>query len=325
MLTNEVIVRWGLEELSGMLGELDMKRPFIVASSRWSQIELPGAARWHEVPTDRIGEVAEAARGSDGLIAVGGGSAIDVAKAVSSATGLRVVSVPTTYAGAEWTRSFGIRDHTRRTKGGGAGARLAGIVYETQFTLDLPREESGGTAINALAHCAEALYVAERNAIGDEHALEGARLIAASLPRVLSNGHNLEARKALFEGAMHGGIALAAAGLGLAHSMAQAIGGLYGISHGAANALCLPPALRFNEPVAEDEIARFGRALSAHDPAARCEELARLSGYGRFRDLGIPEDELRRVAEVTASRPGARANPRPASPDQIFDLFRSIW
>lgn len=325
MHTNDVIVRWGLAELSGLLDEVGMKRPFIVASNRWSHLELPGTARWHEVPTDRIGEVAEAAHGFDGLLAVGGGSAIDVAKAVSSATGLRVVSVPTTYAGAEWTRSFGIRDHARRVTGGGTGAHLAGIVYEPQLTLHLPREESGGTAMNALAHCAEALYVAGRNAAGDEHALESARLIAESLPRVLSDGHDLDSHKALFKGAMHGGIALAAAGLGLAHAMAQAVRGLYGISHGAANALCLPPALRFNEPVAEAEIARFGHALGVHDPAARCEELARLSGYGRFHDLGIPEDELRKVAEVTASRPGARANPRPASPDQILDLFRSIW
>jgi maleylacetate reductase len=248
----------------------------------------------NEVPTDRIREVAEAARGSDGLIAVGGGSAIDLAKAVSSATGLRLVSVPTTYAGAEWTRSFGIRDHARRAKGGGAGVHLAGIVYETQLTLDLPREESGGTAMNALAHCAEALYVAERNAIGDEHALEGARLIAESLPPVLSDGHTLDARKALFEGAMHGGIALAAAGLGLAHSMAQAIGGLYGISHGAANALCLPPALRFNELVAQDEIARFGRALRSHDPAARCEELAGYLGTGGFAISGSPRTSCAR-------------------------------
>jgi alcohol dehydrogenase class IV len=77
--------------------------------------------------------------------------------------------------------------------------------------------------------------------------------------------------------------------------------------------------------VAGAEIARFGEALGASDPAGRCEELARLSGYGRLRDLGVPEDGLREVAELTASRPGALANPRPASPQQILELFRSIW
>jgi alcohol dehydrogenase class IV len=124
---------------------------------------------------------------------------------------------------------------------------------------------------------------------------------------------------------MHAGAALGAAGLALGHAMAQAVGGRYGIPHGATNALCLPPALRFNQPVAGVEIARFGDALGADDPAARCEELSRLAGYERLRDLGVPEDELDEVAEATAVRPGALANPRPASPAEIAELFRSIY
>ena len=209
--------------------------------------------------------------------------------------------------------------------GGGGGAHLAGTVYDPQLTLDLPRAESGGTALNALAHAAEALYVTGRNPTGDEQALEGARLIGRALPTVLADGHDLDARTTLLQGAMHAGMALGAAGLGLGHAMAQAVGGRYGIPHGAANALCLPPAIRFNEPVTSAEIARFGEALGATDPAARCEELSRLSGYERLRDLGVPADELDEVGEATAVRAGALANPRPASPAEIAELFRSIW
>jgi len=320
-----VIVRWGLEELRPLLAELGIERPFLVASDRWAELDLPPAARWSEVPTDRIAEAAAAAQGSDGVLAVGGGSAIDLAKALSATTGLEVVSVPTTYSGAEWTSFFGVRDQSRRMKGGGGGARLAGIVYEPKLTLELPRAETGGTALNGLAHCAEALYVSGRNPVGDEHALEGAQLIGEALPSVLVDGSDLEARTTLLRGAMHGGAALDAAGLGLGHAMAQAAGGRYGIPHGAANALCLPPAIRFNEPVTSAEIARFGEALGATDPAARCEELSRLSGYERLRDLGVPADELDEVAEATAVRAGALANPRPASPAEIIELFRSIW
>ena len=320
-----MIVRWGLEELPGLLGEVGIERPFLVAGERWSHLDLPATGRWSEVPTDRIADVAGAVADSDGVLAVGGGSAIDLAKALSAATGLELVSVPTTYSGAEWTLFFGVRDQSRRMKGGGSGAKLAGIVYEPKLTVELPRAQSGGTALNALTHCAEALYVEGRNMTGHEHALEGARLIGESLPAVLADGTDLDARNALLRGAMHGGAALAAAGLALAHAMAQAVGGRYGIPHGAANALCLPPVLRFNEPVARAEIARFGQALGTEDPAARCEELSRLSGYERLRDLGVPEDELGEVAEATAVRPGALANPRPASPHAILELFRSIW
>jgi maleylacetate reductase len=320
-----VIVRWGLGELEPLLGELGIRRPFLIASDRWAELPLPSAGRWSEVPTDRLADVVEAAGDTDGLLAVGGGSAIDLAKAISAESGLRLVSVPTTYAGAEWTDFFGVRDPRRRMKGGGSGAHLAAIVYEPRLTLELPREQSGGTALNALAHCAEALYVAGRNPEGDREALAGARLIAASLPQVLADGHDLDARTTLLQGAAHAGAALGSAGLGLGHAMAQALGGRYGIPHGAANALCLPPALRFNEPVAAEEIARFGEAIGTGDPAGRTQELARLAGYERLRDLGVPEDELDEVAEATAVRNGAKANPRPASPGEIAELLRSIW
>ena len=320
-----MIVRWGLDELDGLLAELAVERPFVIASDRWHDLPLPQSGRWSEVPTDRIVDVAAAAAGADSLVAVGGGSAIDLAKAVSAESGLPLVSVPTTYSGAEWTGFFGVRDPDRRMKGGGAGAHLAAIVYEPRLTLDLPRDQSGGTALNALAHCAEALYVAGHNPEGDREALMGATLINSALPQVFADGHDLEARTRLLEGAQHAGAALGSAGLALGHAMAQALGGRYGIAHGATNALCLPPALRFNEPVAGEAIARFGEALGAADPAARVEELARASGFTRLRELGVPEDELDEVAAAVVQRAGAKANPRTATPAEVAELLRSIW
>ena len=320
-----MIVRWSLDDLESLLRELGIATPFVIASDRWANLPLAAVGRWGEVPSERIGEIAAAAGEADGLLAIGGGSAIDLAKAVSAETGLPVVSVPTTYSGAEWTPSFGIRNPQRRMRGGGAGANLAGIVYEPRLTYDLPREESVGTALNALAHCAEALYVRGRNEEADHEALQGAQWINRNLPRVVADGHDDDARTKLLAGAASAGRALALAGLGLAHAMAQAVGGRYGIAHGAANALCLPPALRFNEPVASEQIARFGRAIASDDPPARVEELARLGGFERLRDLGVPEDELGEVAEAAAQRAGAKANPRPASPQEIGELLRSVW
>jgi maleylacetate reductase len=320
-----VIVRWGLSELPGVLGELGIREPLLVASERWENTELGvrPAARWTEVPSEQV--AAAAANAGDGVLALGGGSAIDLGKAISAEGGVPVVSVPTTYAGAEWTPYFGIRDPDRKMRGGGAGAQLGGVVYEPELTLSLPRAETVGTAMNALAHCAEALYVEGHNPEADEHALTGAQLISDWLPRVVDAPDDLEARTRLLEGAMHGGMALGGSMLALGHAMAQALGGRYGLPHGALNAICLPAALWFNGEVAPEAVRRLGEAIGTDDPVGRVQELARLAGYERLRDLGVPAEELDEVAEAAASRAGARANPRPATPAEIAELLRSIW
>jgi maleylacetate reductase len=320
-----VIVEWGLGSLPKACASAEMSSPLLIASPRWASLELGLAptARWDEVPSDRVADAVAAAADADGVLAIGGGSAIDLGKAVSAGAELPLVSVPTTYSGAEWTSYFGVRDPQRRMKGGGGGAHPAAIVYEPELTLDLPLETTVGTAMNALAHCAEALYVEGHNPSADEHALAGARLISEWLPRVVAEPRDREARTELLRGASRAGAALAGSMLALAHAMAQAIGGRYGLPHGTLNGICLPPALRFNTAHAPEAVRRFGEAIGApDDPAKRVEVLA---GPARLRDLGVPEDDLPEVAVDAAQRGGNGANPKPATPKEIEELLREVY
>jgi maleylacetate reductase len=323
-----VIVRWGLDALSEACAEAGVSSPLLVASPRWDSLRLPvaPAARWLEVPTDRITEVVAASAAADGVLAVGGGSAIDLAKAVSATAGLPLVSVPTTYSGAEWTSYFGIRDPQRRMQGGGGGAHPTAIVYDPELTLELPPETIVGTAMNALAHCAEALYAEGHNAVADEQALAGARLISEWLPHVVSAPQEREARTELLRGACHAGAALAGSMLALAHALAQAIGGRYGLPHGTLNGISLAPVLRFNSAFTPDAVRRFGEAVGApDDPATRVETLAALAGPTRLRELGVPEADLPELAAAAAQRGGNLANPKPASPEEIEQLLRAVY
>jgi maleylacetate reductase len=320
-----VIVEWGLDSLADACAAAGVSFPLLLASPRWSSLELgvAPAARWDEVPSDRVADAVAAAGGADGVLAIGGGSAIDLGKAVSAAAALPLVSVPTTYSGAEWTSYFGVRDPGRRMRGGGGGAHPAAIVYEPELTLDLPPETTVGTAMNALAHCAEALYVQGHNPAADEHALSGARLISDWLPRVVAEPRDLEARTEVLRGASHAGAALAGSMLALAHAMAQAIGGRYGLPHGTLNGICLPPALRFNTAYASEAVRRFGEAVGApDDPAGRVEALA---GPTRLRDLGVPEQDLPELAADAARRGGNLANPKPATSEEIEKLLREVF
>lgn len=320
-----MIVRWGLDQLPEAWAEAGVSTPLLVASPRWDSLVLPvtPAARWSEVPTDRVAEAA--ALVGDGVLALGGGSAIDLGKAISAETGLPLVSIPTTYSGAEWTSYFGVRDTGRRMRGGGSGAHPTAIVYVPELTLDLPADTTVGTAMNALAHCAEALYVQGHNAAADEDALAGAELIATWLPRVVAEPTDLPARTELLRGAAHGGAALAGSMLALAHAMAQAIGGTYGLPHGTLNGIVLAPALRFNATIDPEAVRRFGEAIgSPDDPAAGVEALAALAGPTRLSELGVAEQDLPALAASAAGRGGNLANPRPATPDEIEQLLRSV-
>ncbi len=326
-----------LQEVPAVAAELGARTPMVVttsrgaaAASRLAVAAVYAGVRPH-VPVETVQEAAAAARaaGADALVALGGGSSVDTAKAAAVellADGpMPVIAVPTTYAGAEWTPNFGVLLAPGR-KGGGRDerARPAAAVYDPELTLGLPRAATVGTALNALAHCAEAFYHPSRSDEAIERAAAGAAAIATALPLVVGDPSSLEQRTQLLRGAMDAALALDSSGLCLGHAMAQGLGGRYGLPQGTMNALCLPAALRFNAVSVPDEVAAFGAAVGG-DGAATAERLASLGEFGRLRDHGVPERELEEVASEIAARPGARANPRPATPADVASLLRSIW
>ena len=338
------IVRFGagtIESLGEVCAEAAIERPVLVTTragaARAGDVAVVGrydGVRSH-VPVETVREACALVRAveADGLVGLGGGSSIDTCKAVVAAlaedgeTGLpRIVAIPTTYAGAEWTPFFGMLLEPGTKAGGSSGhATPIAAIYDPELTLDLPLDVTVGTGMNALAHCAEAYYHPDRTARAERHADTGATAIAYALPLVVSKPTGIYGRTRLLEGAYRAALALADSGPCLGHAMAQALGGRYGLPQGAMNALCLPAALRFNEAVVPEAIARFGAALGTDDAPARVEELAALGGFGRLRELGVVEGELDEVAHAIAKRPGAKANPRPASSDEIAGLLRSLW
>ena len=151
------------------------------------------------VPVETVREACALVRAveADGLVGLGGGSSIDTCKAVVAALAEdgeealpRIVAIPTTYAGAEWTPFFGMLLEPG-TKSGGSDSRATPIaaIYDPELTVDLPLDVTVGTAMNALAHCAEAYYHPARTARAERHADTGATAIGHALPLVVSKPH----------------------------------------------------------------------------------------------------------------------------------------
>ena len=265
----------------------------LVAGPRWDALAIPAAARWSEIPSDRIAVPPDV----DGILAVGGGSAIDTGEGrlggVRPAARLRADDV----LGRRVDR-FLRRAHARPPPGRRRRGRPA------RRDRLRPGADARPAAGRERRHGAERARALRRGALPGRARGRPPRRAGRSTSgcRACSRtGSDLEARTRLLEGASDAGQALATHGLYLGHAMAQAVGGRYGLPHGAMNALCLPPAMRFNAPVVP-------WAMTAV-PVERVEELARLAGFERLRDLGVPEEDLDELGAAAAAAAGRAGEP----------------
>ena len=320
-----------LDRLADELAGLGARRVLLVASKRVAD-ELADrlgdrhAATFSDVVQHVPVEVAERARqlarevDADTLVAVGGGSAMGLAKAVALDLGLPVVAVPTTYAGSELTAIYGLSRDGRKQTGRDPRVLPKVVLYDPALTVSLPPEVAGPSGMNALAHCVEAFYGPGANPISSALASEGIRALAAGLPRAVERPDDLEGRTRALHGAWLAAAALAVAGTGIHHQICHVLGGAFGLDHGGMNAVLLPHTVSFVTPAVPAAMARVAAGLGAADAASGCFRLARRVGApASLAALGLAGSDLDRAAELCAGHVGGR--PRPARVEELRALL----
>src|SRR5262245_12709030 len=262
-----------------------------------------------------------AASGVDGLVAGGGGAAIGLAKIIARDLGLPIIAVPSTYSGSEATAIWGLSDGERKFTGKDARVLPRTIVYDPDLTLPLPPAVSAASAMNAIAHCVEGLWVADTTPFLTALAVDAVRRFGAHLPRVVADGSDREARAQCLLAAWLAGTVLTA-GTGLQHKLAHVLGGL-GLPHAETPAIILPHVTQFNLAAAPEARERLAGALGG-EPA---DELAvMLAGFPiarRLGEVGLDRGKIDLVATEVAKL--EIAVPRKVSADDVRGLLMAAY
>jgi alcohol dehydrogenase class IV len=268
-----------------------------------------GDVRQH-VPEELAAKARTAARatGIDGVVAVGGGSAVGLAKAVAVDLDVPVVAVPTTYSGSEMTPIYGI---TGRHKVTGRDLRALPrvVVYDPALTVGLPPAVTAASGFNALAHGVEALYAPGADPVTALYAEASVRALADGLPRAVDDSADLDARSTALFGAHLAGRALAVAGTALHHKLRHVLGGTFGLDHGRTNAVILPYAVDALVTVHPEALARVAVALGGPADAAAAPGLLgdladRLGTPTDLASIGMPAEGLDEAADLAAAATG---------------------
>jgi len=261
-------------------------------------------------------------KNADGLVCVGGGSAIGLAKAIARETGLPILAVPTTYSGSETTSIYGTSDGGRKFTGRDPRVLPRTIIYDPDLTLDLPAAVSAASGMNAMAHCVESVWADGRTPMTLALASEAMRRFAKNLPAVVADGSNRNARSECLIAAWLAGTVLSVSN-GLQHKLAHVLGGL-GLPHAETHAIILPHVMRFNLQAAAEARARLAEALDCDDPAAAVAVmLKKFPIPQRLRDVGFDAAKTDFVAgEIAAA---SITSPRPALADDIHKLLSAAY
>lgn len=292
--------------------------------------------------------------GADLVVAIGGGSALDSGKgaaAVISHGGtiydyegldmvpgptIPVIALPTTSGtGSEVTAWSIVTDPVRSYKMAIGGAYLSPLLalVDPELTLTLPPVPTAMTGIDALTHAIESFTARCSNPVSDGLALYAVELITTNVEYAVEHGDDIEARSALLLGSLIAGIAFANADTAAVHAMAEALGGVFNVPHGVANAVCLPHVMRLNIEAVPEKTARLGRAMglspqnltdpeSAEATVAEVEALLKRLHTPSLRDLGVTEVDIPSLVNVAMMNTGNVDNPVEVDDESFARLFQ---
>jgi alcohol dehydrogenase len=290
------------------------------------------------------------AQGRDLLIAIGGGSVIDSAKAINAVKthGGSVldyegndalpgpcgplIAIPTTAGtGSEVTFIAMVTVPERKQKLPLVSRYLAPTlaIVDPELTKTLPPSVTAYTGLDALTHAMETLVSISAQPISDLLALRAIKFIVEHLPCAVKDGSEMEARASLSYAALIAGIAFNNGWVGLAHAIAHSLGGLYDLPHGLCCALALPATMEFNVESQRAKYERIARALgaaSAEEGIARVRALMSTVGVPlRLRDVGVRESDLDRIAELALADGSVLFNPRQPSAEELREVLQKIF
>lgn len=324
-----------LSQLAAEVERLGAKRVLMLSTRGRAEMVraaakgLPLAGIFDEAAMHTPLELAEKARrraaelGADCCVAVGGGSTIGFGKAIALTSGLPVIAVPTTYSGSEMTNIWGLSEGGTKKTGRDPRVAPKTVIYDPQVTIGLPPATSAVSGMNAIAHCVEALYAHDGNPVVSLIAEEGIRALAAALPKVVSNGSDLDARSEALYGAWLGGMSIATTSVALHHKLCHVLGGL-GLPHAQTHSIVLPHAMHYNASAAHEAMARVARAIGAADAPAGIWDIQQALGVPmRLADIGLKEADLERAARIAVESP--YPNPRRVEYAGVLALLRSAY
>ncbi len=294
----------------------------------------------------------------DAILSIGGGSVLDAAKLFAvrltndqplrewlgidliKRPGIPLILVPTTAGtGSEVTPNAIVTLPDEALKVGIVSRHLLPqlVVLDAELTFDLPKPITAATGIDAFVHALESYISTKANPVSDMFAMESMRLIGANIVEAYQDGRSIKAREAMMLGSMYGGLALTAAGTAAVHALAYPLGGMFGITHGVANAMLLPHVMAFNKDAIVGRLATVARALDIgrhdDDDATAAEALIeRLAEWTEvvqipqdLRQFGVSESHLDVLTEAASKVKRLLGNnPKPLSHADIKAIYQCL-